>query len=93
MEMHGALGAMVAYVAHQRTRVDAFDGHHAVLSQDTQARQSLLRQLLKAWCTCRAPPGRAVPARSDWASFAVHAVIAYLRVRHGDDLPGVARGR
>ena len=41
---HGALGAMVAHVAHERARVHAFDGDHAVLGQVCRASVRSLRQ-------------------------------------------------
>ena len=86
---HRALRAAVAHVAHERAGVHALHGHDVVLAQ-------VVGQALRAAPVRRrrahvAHHEAAQRGLSRLGVIGVHAVVADLRIRHGDYLAGVGR--
>ena len=86
---HGTLGAAIAHVAHERAGVHALHGHHAVIAQVVgQAQDAAPVRRRRAHIAHHQAAQRRL---ARLGVIGIHAVVADLRIRHGDDLTGVRR--
>ena len=83
-----ALGTMIAHVAHERARVHALDGHHAVALQVFAKRHIAAPIARRCAHIAHHQPSQCGLARL--RVLEVHAVVADLRIRQRDDLACIA---